>query len=165
MRPTKAQKEKLLDWVAEGLESGEINKRAEAFDPPFKVKRQQVDYYRRTRKVKIKDIAEKGELDALTSGLSKKEVRVERLHQLAALMEEDLLGGSLWLDQVKMIGSGDMQERVEYEEFNSAEVMQYRGILDDIAKELGHRAQKTELSGPDGNAITVQTVGFDVGAL
>jgi len=61
-------------------------------------------------------------------------------------MEEDIFEGSLWTDQVKMIGSGDCQERVEFESFNSAEVDQYRGVLDDIAKELGGRVQKTDLT-------------------
>jgi len=43
--------------------------------------------------------------------------------------------------------SSDIAEIYDYEEFNAAEIAQYRGILDDIAKEVGGRVQKTEHSG------------------
>jgi hypothetical protein len=55
------------------------------------------------------------------------------LQQLAALMEKDLFGGFLWV--------------VDYEEFNTAEVQQYRGVLDDIAKEVGDRKQSVQHGG------------------
>ena len=96
--------------------------------------------------VDIKALQQAGEYDALTQGLSLKAVRVGKLQQLAALMERDLFGGFLWTDQIKMIGSGDAQQEVEYEEFNTAEVQQYRGALDDIAKEMGHRRTGIDLA-------------------
>jgi len=77
------------------------------------------------------------------------------------LMEKDLLGGFLWLDQVKGIGSGDVAQIVDYEEFNKGEVDAYRGVLDDIAKEMGHRVQRQEVSGPGGGAIDVHDSRFD----
>ena len=144
---TKDQREELLKLIAEGLETDEINKRAAIFEPQFSVSRAQVDYYRKTRKVKIKELVESGEFDALTTGLALKTERVKKLSLLASMIEEDLFGGVLWTQDVKMIGSGDFQERVEFEIFNSAEVQHYRGVLDDIAKEVGDRAQKTELTG------------------
>ena len=49
-----------------------------------------------------------------------------------------------------MIGTGPFQERVEFEEFNTAEVSQYRGVLDDIAKEIGDRVQKIAPTDPTG---------------
>jgi hypothetical protein len=150
---TKDQKSELLKWVAQGLETDEINKRAEVFDPSFCVSRAQVDYYRKTRKVKIGEIVQESEYDALSTGLALKAERVKRLALLAGMLEEDLFGGVLWTQDVKMIGTGEYQERVEFELFNSAEVQQYRGVLDDIAKEVGGRTQKTEVSGPDGAAI------------
>lgn len=132
----------MIKWVAAGFETDEINRLAADFETPFRVSRQQVDYYRKTRGVDLADIQRAGEEDALTEGLSLKAERVRRLKQLAALMERDLFGGFLWLDQVKGVGSGDIAEIVEYEEFNRSEVDAYRAVLDDIAKELGDRGQK-----------------------
>lgn len=141
MRLQKTQKKKLLEWISEGLQSSEINDRAARFDPSFAVSKQLVDYYRSTREKSLAAMAAATEHDALTTGLALKANRVLKLQQLAALMEEDLFGGSLWTDQVKMIGSGLFSKEVEYEEFNTAEVTQYRGTLDDIAKEVGDRKQ------------------------
>ena len=155
MRLQKEQRNQLLEWVAAGLESGEINHLAGTFAPPFSVSRAQVDYYRKTRKVNIRELIKDEQFDALTSGLSIKAERVKRLQLLAALIEKDLFEGVLWTKDVKMIGSGEYQERIEFEEFNGAEVVQYRGVLDDIAKELGHRVQRQEVTGADGGAIIV----------
>jgi len=147
MRLKKGQKAALLSWIAEGAESGELVTRAAEFEPPFAVSRQQVDYYRRTREVDLKAIAHAAEMESLTEGLALKEVRVAKLQRLAALMERDLFGVALWLDQVKSIGSGPEQQVVEYEEFNAAEVSAYRGVLDDVARETGGRVQKQETDG------------------
>jgi hypothetical protein len=139
MRLKKNQKAKLLEWISEGLQSDEINERAAAFDPPFDVSRQQVDWYRDTRQKSLAAMQAATEHTALSTGLALKAVRVQRLQQLAALMEQDLFGGFLWTDQVKALGSGEFMRVIDYEEFNTAEVQQYRGVLDDIAKELGDR--------------------------
>lgn len=150
----KAQKEALLAWVAEGLETDEINQRAAAFRPAFQVKRANVAHYRRRRGADIEAIKAAGEFDALTEGLARKDVRVRKLAQLGALIEADLFGGFLWTEQVKSIGSGTEQQTVDYEEFNASEVREYRGVLDDIAKEMGHRKQditnlNIDLTSPD----------------
>jgi hypothetical protein len=141
MRLRKNQKQKLLEWISEGLQSSEINDRARLFDPSFTVSKQLVDYYRVTREKSLAAMAAASEHDALTAGLALRSERVKRLQQLAALMESDLFGGFLWTDQVKMIGSGPFSKEVDYEEFNTAEVQQYRGVLEDIAKEVGDRKQ------------------------
>ena len=158
MRLKKSQKEAVIRWIAEGLQSDEINERGADFIPPFSVSRQQAGYYRKTRAADIKALIAAGEQDALTEGLAKKAERVKKLKQLASLLERDLFGGSLWLDQVKGVGSGDAAMIVDYEEFNKAEVDAYRGILDDIAKETGGRVQKQEVSGPDGEAPVVRFI-------
>lgn len=162
MRLKKEQKRAIQEWVAAGLESGEINSKAAEYEPPFSVSRAQVLYYRQTRGVKLGELMQSSDYDALKTGLALKAERVKKLAQLAGLMEKDLFGGVLWTDDVKMIGSGAYQERVEFEEFNAAEVQQYRGVLDDIAKEVGERAQKTELTGKDGaplvNIRTIEVV-------
>jgi len=155
---TKDQRDQLLKWVAEGLDTREINGRADDLEPPFHVSRAQVDYYRRTRGIKLQEIAQSAEYDALKTGLALKEERVKRLTLLAALLEEDLFGGVLWTNDVKMIGSGDYQEKIEFEEFNASEVIQYRGVIDDIAKEVGGRVQRQEVTGADAGPVTIRII-------
>ena len=70
MRLKKTQKEAVLKWIAEGLQSGEINDRAAGFIPPFSVSRQQIDYYRKTRDVEIDALVAAGEQEALSEGLA-----------------------------------------------------------------------------------------------
>jgi hypothetical protein len=141
MRLEKAQKDAVLAWIAEGLQTDEINERAAEFDPPFHVSRQQVDYYRKSRKIDIEAITQSDEGDALRAGLALRSERVKKLKRIAALIEGDLFGGRLWLRQEKGIGSGDKAKIVEYEEFNKAGVDAYRGLLDDIARETGGRKE------------------------
>ena len=158
MRLKKSQNEAVIKWIAEGLKSDEINERASQWVPPFAISRRQATWYRKTRKADLQALLRVSEQEALTEGLALKGVRVKKLQQLATLMERDLLGGFLWLDQVKGIGSGDHAQIVDYEEFNKAEVDAYRGILDDIAKELGHRVQRRELTGADGGPLETKGV-------
>ncbi len=154
MKLNKKQKTKLLEWIAEGLESGEINKRAAKHKPPFDVTRQQVDHYRKTREVDLKQLKQAGEHTALNSGLAMKSARVELLQRLATAMANDLLEKKLlWLDQAKGIGGAENYERIDYQEFNSAEVQQLRGTLDDIAAEVNDRIKKHEVTGKDGAPI------------
>ena len=156
MRLRKSQKEAVLRWIVEGLRSDEINERGAAHAPPFRVSRDQVAYYRRTRQVEIDALVVAGEQEALTEGLALKGERVTKLKQLAALLEKDLFGGFLWTDQVKGVGSGDAATIVDYEEFNGPEVSAYRGVLDDIAKELGHRVQRQEVTGEGGGPVHIR---------
>jgi len=147
----KAQREALLKWIAEGLETDEINKRAAKFKPPFKVTRQNVSKYRKTRGVKLEQLQEEGELDALSTGFALKENRVAALQKLADKMMGDLLGdekekSKMWLLQVKGIGSHDNFERVEYWEFNRSEVDAFRGVLEDISAEVGQRIRRSDLT-------------------
>ena len=160
MRLKKKQKEIVLTWVAEGLQTDEINERASMFKPSFVVSRQQVDYYRKTRKQDIAVISAISEKNALIEGYALKETRVYKLSILAALLERDLLNGFIWLDQVKGVGSGPIAEIVDYEEFNTAEIAQFRGILDDIAKETGGREKNIDIKS-DGEKIVVRLVDGD----
>jgi hypothetical protein len=161
LRLKKSQKEAVVAWIAEGLETTEINERAGNFNPPFSVLREQVYKYRKSRAIDLAAIQKAGEFDALTQGLALKEVRVQKLQQLAALLEADLFGGFLWTEQTKSVGSGLTQEIVDYEEFNASEVSQYRGVLDDIAKEMGGRIQKQELTGKDGSDLFKAYIGIN----
>ena len=160
MKLRKAQKVILLTWIAEGLETDEINQRAAKFRPRFKVTRQQVDHYRKTRAVSLEEIKESEEVSALKIGLALKEIRVEKLNLLGERLLEDLLGREdsdrLWLDQVKGIGSHDNYERIEYQEFNKSEVDALRGVLDDIAVEVGDRIKKVDATS-DGKPLQLPT--------
>jgi hypothetical protein len=157
MRLKKAQKEKVLELVASGAKTDEINAAGAEFNPPFHVSRQQVDKYRKTRRMELSSILKVDEQNALRTGLAVKEQRVIRLQKLAELMEHDLLGGFLWTEEIKGVGSGDIAEIVEYDEFNAAEVAQYRGVLDDIAKEVGDRIQKQDVtSGGEKIIVTIR---------
>lgn len=163
MKLNKAQKEALIAWIAEGLESDEINKRAAKFKPRFSVLRSQVTYYRNSRDHKLEELQESGEINALTSGLALKENRVATLQKLANRLLEDLFGegeeNRLWLTMVKGIGSHDNYERVEYQEFNRSEIEVLRGLLDDIASEVGERVKKTDVT--SGGKALPRPINFD----
>ena len=154
MRLKKSQKIKVIEWIAEGLQTDEINKLAGEYNDPFRVSRQQVDHYRKTRKIQIDAIKSVDENNALTTGLSKAEERVKRLQQLAEMLWSDISGGFLWLEDVKGVGSGEAAEIVEFEKFNQGEISEFRAVLEDIAKEVGGRVQKTDLTS-NGKAITL----------
>ena len=149
----------MLGWIAEGLHSGEINEKAGVFDPPFHVSRQQVDYYRKTRHAKIEEIKQEYESRALSEGLARKSVRIDKLKKLAKKMETDLFDNNLtWLEDKKGVGSGTVAEIYDFLRFNKAEIDAYRDVLDDIAKELGGRVVKSELSWQDGKPLVIEFV-------
>lgn len=148
MRLNKAQREALLSWLAEGLLSDEANRRSAVFEPPFAISRQTMDGYRKRWNIRIAEIREEADNAAIREGLAKKSERVLLLRRLAEHMTADLFERKLfWTSMVKGIGDKDNYERIEYEEFNGAEVTQLRGVLDDIAKEVGERKIAMELGG------------------
>ena len=151
MRLKKAHVEVLLTWIAEGLHTGEINDRAAVFELPFNVSRQQVDHYRKTRHAKIMDLIESYENKALNEGLARVAVRVGKLQRLAELLEDDLFRKSkVWLEDKKGVGTGDIAEIYDFFKFNKGEIDAYRGVLDDIASEVGGRINKVALTDPTG---------------
>lgn len=101
--------------------------------------------------------------EAMQTGLALAHERVNGLKRLAGFLEEQMYeqgaGGvyhNIWLPDVKIVGHGEDAEAVDIERFNAAIIAQYRGALDDLAKETGGRVQKssTELTGKDGEALT-----------
>lgn len=155
MELNKKQKEFVLKLAAEGLQSDEINTRAEKFKPAFSVSRQQVDFYRKSRNVKIKEIAESGEMDALKTGLALRAERIVRLAKLAERIEQDLTtNGLLWLKRERALGSGIATKFVLVEEFNSEQVATFRHLLDDIAKEMNARVYERRESLNDQTGIS-----------
>ncbi len=96
----------------------------------------------------------------LSSGLALDFERVRKLKKLASMLGEQIYEESVegtlsnvWLPDVKQIGSGEYAERVDLVRFNAPLISEFRAALDDLAKEVGGRKSKTELSG------TVKTVG------
>jgi hypothetical protein len=165
MRLKKAQKTILAEWIAEGLASDEINERAAVFEPPFEVSRQQVDYYRDKYSVKIYELRERAEFEALNDGLAKATERIALLKRVADRMVKDLFDDNLfWTDEMKGIGSGDIAQIVEYEEFNASEIRELRGVLDDIAKEVGGRVQRVDQSGGVEIVVTYENTRNDTEA-
>jgi hypothetical protein len=139
MRLNKQQKEYLLTLVAEGLKSNEINARAAKFKPPFEVSRAQVDFYRDSRGVKLQQLKDESESEALRTGLALKEGRVETLKELGDLLKKELLSGKLWLVREKAIGKGLATKFISEAEFNRTQINALRDVLDDIAKEMNAR--------------------------
>lgn len=148
MRLRKAQQTILLTWIAEGLDTNEINQRATKFRPRFQVSKQQVDFYRKSRDLHLEEIKESSETNALKIGFALREYRVAKLNQLAEKIFEELTEETekWWLPQVKGIGQGDNFERVDYAEFNKSELETFRGLLDDIAAEVGDRLKKVDVT-------------------
>jgi hypothetical protein len=137
------QQNALLEWAAEGLRLIEINERAAEFDPPFEVDYLQLKHARTRAKKRFSELREDYEKEALAEGLSRKAVRIRRLAQLAEKLEADLLDHDrLWVQEPKQVGA----QVIEVERFNAPEVKEYRGLLDDIARELGERRQSIDLA-------------------
>ena len=151
MKLNKAQKKAVITWVVEGYRSDEINTKAAIFKQPFSVSRQQVDYYRKTKAKKMAVMREEHENDAINTGLALVAVRVQKLQRLADLLWEDLdKKGLIWLEDRKGVGFGENSEVYDFFKFNKAEVDAYRGVLDDIAKEVGDRVHKIAPTDPTG---------------
>jgi hypothetical protein len=141
MRLKKKQKEFLLKCVAEGLESDEINERAAKFKPAFSVSRQQVDFYRGSRGVRIEELKEAGEIDALSQGFALRDERVRVLSEIGKSLYKDLK------QCTRSLADG---------EFKEGEIRQLRGIFDDLAKEMGDRKTKLEHSGDAEKPLTIR---------
>jgi hypothetical protein len=97
---------------------------------------------------KNRDLRQVMELD-----LANPHGRIGKLIKLATFLEgqiyEQAADGTyhnVWVPDVKSVGSGDNVEIVDIERFNAPLVDQYRGVLDDIAKETGGRVRKAEIT-------------------
>ena len=96
---------------------------------------------------------------AIESGYAYWPRRVQNLITLAELLFSEInTEDKRWLPDVKQIGSGYTAEKVEIVRFNSALIEQFRRTLDDIASEVGERAQKVELGGDDGGPLTLRVI-------
>lgn len=143
----------IAKWVGEGLQSNEICAKAAKLKEPFKITPRIVQYYRKKYKADIAKLRSNSELKGLNSGLAKRDGRVEVLTLLANAMIQDLLHDKpkerkIWVDRLKAAGAGPNFRTFIEKEFNGPELAQLRGVLADIAEEVGERRAKIDQATP-----------------
>jgi tRNA pseudouridine-54 N-methylase len=126
---SKEQKKLVKVWVAAGLKDQEIIRRAQEQVPPFHISQQNISKnYRKHTERKIREIVNREEEESvLRSGLAVRENRIKRLQEYEAELSR------------KLYLAKDGKE-------TSALINQARGCLDDIAKEMGERREKIDVS-------------------
>lgn len=126
---TPEQHSLLLEWLAADFPAAGIKRQFQerGWRPPSD---QMLYYYRRDFADELRALREARRSGALTQGLALKENRVAAL-----VAHAEALGSIKWVP--------DEKGRLWNEKA-------WRETLDDIAKEMGERPQKTEVSGPDG---------------
>lgn len=150
-RLTPAQRSRVVELVGQGKNSTEINREGKKFKPPFEVEPSIVSYYREKLQVKFAAQKEAAERQGVSAGLAAKAERVALLERLAAVLTGDLLGADnssaanstlMWLKNMKTVAN----RPYSYKEFNAAELRELRGLIDDIAKEVGGRSPMSQQS-------------------
>ena len=81
---------------------------------------------------------------SMEEGLANDFERVDSLKKLAAKLWAKI-EKSVEVVDTKQIGSGENAERVTVRRFNGPLIEQFRGVLDDIAKEKGERKQVMDI--------------------
>lgn len=79
----------------------------------------------------------------LTTDYAAKHERVKALARMAHVVEASFI---------------DENGTINYKYMQPDKLREWRGILDDIAKELGHRAKETRLSGSNGGPLVIETI-------
>jgi hypothetical protein len=124
-----------------------------------------IDYYAKKFSEDIKKLREEHDARHINRGLRTREKRLEKLEALATRLEyemseeagknRDTDNGGLWAKDIRVGRAG----KYDVEVFVAPIVQQYRGLLDDIAKEQGHRVVKTENKNED-TVFVSGVVGF-----
>ena len=109
---------------------------------------QTVKYYSAKFSDEIEEARKVLSSETISRGLANKDYRIRKLARLAQRIEKSIEektdgGKGLWVDDVKLSASG---ETVDIEVFAGEAIRQYRGILDDIAKETGGRVSKSQVT-------------------
>jgi hypothetical protein len=99
----------------------------------------------------------------LTVGFVHARKRIEKLAKFADRIErdlEDVMGedgklvrSGLWVKDIKLASTGTAVDVIV---FAGEAIRQYRGLVEDIAKEQGERSNKTEITGKDGLPLVVE---------
>jgi len=155
------QQNALLEWAAEGLQLSEINERGAKFDPPFEVEYLQLKNARQRSKKRYSVLREEFEAEAVSEGLARRAVRIrglqalfdkhlELIHARGEEMADEVAGGATGL--MARDYRGKDADRAVYK-YDAALIRELRGLLDDIAKELGERRTNVDLT-TKGQSIT-----------
>lgn len=129
-----------------------------AHDPPFDISYPQFKRIRFAAGVKIAKLREEGAETALKKGLALKAARVAKLKALvtrhlnlmedrAEEMEEEVAGGDTGLM------TRDYKDGLPVYKYDAAFIRELRGLFDDIAKEVGDRQQKMDVTS-NGKSLT-----------
>lgn len=117
----------------------------------------------RKEAARIADEYEARRREIMETGLAQVHERVGKLVTIFDRLYEDFGDDSnLWMVEKKGIGSADNFQVVEVVRFNAGLVSEMRGLLDDIASEVGGRPRKTELTGKNGGPIRSTTTPIDI---
>lgn len=107
-------------------------KRADAYDAHMRIEDE-------AKSERLRNLEEEEEARLLSTGYARSARRVEQL--------------SLLYDELKASYRNQDTGEIVYPWLNPDKVREMRGCLDDIAKEVGERIKKAELTGKDGGAI------------
>ncbi len=112
------------------------------------VKRQTLDLWklRDDFKARVAEHIEGFKEAALTAGFADKRARVILLDAMATDVATRLRKNGYVREEVKIAANG---EHISYEVFDQPAMAQLRGLLDDIAKELGERKTITDITVKD----------------
>ena len=143
---TEEQRTAVLQWMAEGVNNDTLKIRSSEFIPPFEMSDQHIYSLRRANGKILTEIRKENDLLAITKGLALRSNRIDKLTKLADDMEKDLFElKKTWLEDKKMLG----EEEYTFYKYNQSQVDQYRKVLDDVAKEVGGRVQRTDITTGD----------------
>jgi len=140
---TESERQQILDWIAEGKKSPEIIELAKKAKFGAEVKPDNIWYYKRTRQEEITRIIFERDAVVTKAELAIRSVRLERLFKLAYKLEAELYTqGKLWLERFKGVNGQVLTEKM----YNSPLVNDLRGVYDDIAKEVGGRVLRADVT-------------------
>jgi hypothetical protein len=91
----------------------------------------------------LRELEAEEERRILSTGYALKHRRIEKLTQAIQLIDRSFL---------------DDEGKIEYRFVSADKIRELRGALDDIAKEMGDRARKTELTGRDGEPVEIEII-------
>lgn len=111
--------------------------RAEAYDADQQAQAEE-------RRRVLLEIEAEEERRILTTGYARIHKRIEGLAEMADLIKKS------FLDE-------NATDKINFAWVTPDKIREYRGCLDDIAKELGHRVKKSEITGKDGGPISYET--------
>lgn len=97
---------------------------------------------------------------ALVEGFADKRARVQLLNAMTFDVSSKIQKNGYVREEVRIAANG---EHVSFEVFDKPMMSELRGLLDDIAKEMGDRKTVAEVSGPDGEPLVLGLVGVDLG--